>query len=74
MKAKKTFSVLGLLGLVSGVPAIVALPAFYPAEAYHQNYAEQLPDDLYIRINYAPKLVALKRVFPDLYGEPARSR
>ena len=56
------------------VTEIVALAAFYPAETYHQDYAEQHPDDLYIRINDAPKLVALKRVFPDLFGEPVRSR
>ena len=50
------------------VTAVVALPGFYAAEDYHQNYAEQHPDDMYIRINDAPKLVALKKVFPDLYA------
>jgi len=50
------------------VTAILALPAFYPAEDYHQNYAEQHPDDMYIQVNDAPKLVALRRVFPDLYA------
>jgi peptide-methionine (S)-S-oxide reductase len=49
------------------VTALVALPAFYPAEDYHQDYAEHHPDDMYIRINDAPKLVALRKTFPDLY-------
>jgi len=41
--------------------------AFYPAEAYHQNYLTEHPDSLYIAINDLPKLAALKRVFPTLY-------
>ena len=41
--------------------------AFYPAEAYHQNYLTENPDSLYIVINDMPKLAALKRVFPTLY-------
>ncbi|HUL73170.1 MAG TPA: peptide-methionine (S)-S-oxide reductase MsrA [Vicinamibacterales bacterium] len=50
------------------VTALVALPAFYPAEDYHQDYAEHHPDDMYIRINDAPKLVALRKTFPELYS------
>jgi peptide-methionine (S)-S-oxide reductase len=49
------------------VTEVTALKAFYPAEAYHQNYAAQHPDDPYIRINDAPKLVALRKLFPSLY-------
>ena len=41
--------------------------AFYPAEAYHQNYLTEHPDSLYIVINDLPKLAALKRVFPTFY-------
>jgi peptide-methionine (S)-S-oxide reductase len=41
--------------------------AFYPAEAYHQNYLTENPQSLYIVINDLPKLAALKRVFPTLY-------
>jgi peptide-methionine (S)-S-oxide reductase len=41
--------------------------AFYPAEAYHQNYLTEHPDSLYIAINDLPKLAALKRIFPTLY-------
>ncbi len=40
---------------------------FYPAEAYHQNFLTEHPDNLYIVINDLPKLAALKRVFPALY-------
>jgi len=41
--------------------------AFYPAEAYQQNYLTENPDSLYIVINDLPKLAALKRGFPTLY-------
>ena len=43
------------------------LPAFYPAEAYHQRYLDQHPDEPYIVINDLPKLEALRRSFPNLY-------
>ncbi len=46
---------------------MVALKAFYPAEAYHQNYVVQHPYEPYIVINDLPKLANLKRQFPDLY-------
>ncbi len=46
--------------------------AFYPAEGYHQNYLTLHPDNPYIAINDLPKLVELKRYFPDLYrADPA---
>jgi peptide-methionine (S)-S-oxide reductase len=41
--------------------------SFYPAEDYHQDFMAQNPAYPYIVFNDAPKLVALKRVFPDLY-------
>jgi peptide-methionine (S)-S-oxide reductase len=50
------------------VTQVAPLKAFYIAEAYHQNYAELHPDDLYIRINDAPKVTNLKKEFPDLYS------
>jgi peptide-methionine (S)-S-oxide reductase len=40
---------------------------FYPAEAYHQDYARRNPNDRYIVINDAPKVVHLKQLFPTLY-------
>jgi len=43
--------------------------AFYPAEAYHQDYAFNNPRNLYIVINDAPKVENLKRMFPELYRD-----
>jgi peptide-methionine (S)-S-oxide reductase len=40
---------------------------FYPAEAYHQDYAEKHPWQPYIVINDRPKVVALKRQYPSLF-------
>jgi peptide-methionine (S)-S-oxide reductase len=47
---------------------VVALQAFYPAEAYHQNYAALHPNQPYIMFNDAPKVEHLKQQFPDLYA------
>ncbi len=44
-----------------------ALPAFYPAEQYHQDYLVRHPDSPYIAINDIPKVAALKRLFPTAY-------
>jgi peptide-methionine (S)-S-oxide reductase len=41
---------------------------FYPAEAYHQNFATLNPDSLYIQFYDAPKVAALERLFPSLYA------
>ena len=49
------------------VTDVSALRGFYAAEDYHQDYATLHPNDPYIRINDAPKVDALKRVFPDLF-------
>lgn len=46
---------------------VVALKGFYPAEAYHQDYAARHPDNPYIAIHDAPKVANLRRLFPDLY-------
>ena len=40
---------------------------FYPAEAYHQDFARRHPDYPYIVINDRPKVVALHKRFPTLY-------
>jgi peptide-methionine (S)-S-oxide reductase len=40
---------------------------FYPAEAYHQGFAEKHPTYPYIAVNDRPKIIALKRKFPTLY-------
>jgi peptide-methionine (S)-S-oxide reductase len=49
------------------VTEVVALPAFYPAEPYHQNYLALNPTQPYIVFNDLPKLANLKTQFPDLY-------
>ena len=37
---------------------------FFPAEAYHQDFLARNPDYPYIVINDAPKVAALKKMFP----------
>jgi peptide-methionine (S)-S-oxide reductase len=49
------------------VTQLVALPAFYPAEAYHQNYAALHPMQPYIVMHDLPKVGNLKAQFPELY-------
>jgi peptide-methionine (S)-S-oxide reductase len=45
--------------------------AFYPAEAYHQDYALKHPYQPYIAFNDAPKVENLKKMFPDMWREKA---
>jgi peptide-methionine (S)-S-oxide reductase len=49
------------------VTQVVALKAFYSAEAYHQDYAVHHPNDPYIRINDLPKVEHLREKLPELY-------
>jgi peptide-methionine (S)-S-oxide reductase len=51
------------------VTQVGALPGFYPAEDYHQDFAALHPTYPYIVFNDLPKLDNLKRLFPDLYRE-----
>src|SRR4051794_30197498 len=51
------------------VTQVVALQKFYPAEEYHQNYAERHPYSPYIVYNDAPKVAHLRQQFPELYRE-----
>jgi len=44
-----------------------ALDTFHEAEAYHQNYLANHPDDAYIVYNDLPKLENLRKEFPELY-------
>lgn len=46
---------------------VAPLEAFYPAEAYHQNYAALHPGNPYILLNDAPKVAHLRQLFPALY-------
>lgn len=50
------------------VTQVAPLKIFYAAEAYHQNYLVQHPDEPYIVINDMPKLAALKAELPQLYA------
>lgn len=52
--------------------AVVPLEAFYPAEAYHQDYAARHPYDPYIMFNDRPKVDALRKQYPGLYVERER--
>jgi len=49
------------------VTQVAKLPAFWPAEDYHQNYLAQHPMQPYIVINDLPKLAALQKEWPQLY-------
>lgn len=49
------------------VTQVVPLRAFYPAEAYHQNFLELHPDNPYIVFNDLPKLKRLQEKFPAFY-------
>jgi len=51
------------------VTQVASLTAFYPAEAYHQNYLALHPTEPYIVYNDLPKLDALKAQFPSLYAK-----
>ena len=49
------------------VTKVVALNAFYEAEAYHQDYAKHHPDQPYIVIHDLPKVANLRKQIPELY-------
>jgi peptide-methionine (S)-S-oxide reductase len=49
------------------VTQVVPLKGFYPAEAYHQDYATNHPTSPYIMFNDAPKVANLRKEFPALY-------
>src|SRR6266700_4884957 len=49
------------------VTQVAPLKGFYAAEAYHQNYAANYPNNPYIVYNDAPKVAHLRQQFPELY-------
>jgi peptide-methionine (S)-S-oxide reductase len=49
------------------VTQVAKLPAFWPAEDYHQNYLALHPTQPYIVVNDMPKLAALQKDWPQLY-------
>ena len=56
---------------VYGAPVVTKVStfkAFYPAEAYHQNYLTLHPDNGYIAANDIPKVEGLKKIFPRDYS------
>jgi len=53
------------------VTQVTPLNAFYPAEAYHQDYAVNNPESMYIMMNDAPKVDHLRKQLPDLYVKKA---
>ena len=57
-----------------GAPIATRLESgqFFPAEAYHQDFAFKNPNHGYIRMWDAPKLAALQKTFPMLWiGKPS---
>lgn len=48
------------------VVPVESYKAFYRAEAYHQNFMKLNPNHGYVRRWDAPKLAALKKLFPEL--------
>jgi peptide-methionine (S)-S-oxide reductase len=53
------------------VTKVEPLQTFYPAEPYHQNYATLHPDSLYIAVYDLPKIVNLKKLYPESYRAQA---
>lgn len=51
------------------VTQVAPLNGFYPAEAYHQDYATLHPDSPYIATFDLPKIANLKATMPQLYRE-----
>ncbi len=48
------------------VTEVVALPEFFPAEGYHQKFAEKNPGHPYIAFHDLPKLKSLKSQYPEM--------
>jgi len=51
------------------VTQVAPLAAFYPAEAYHQDYATLHPESPYIARFDRPKIANLKSVMPEVYRD-----
>jgi len=51
------------------VTQVAPLAAFYPAEAYHQDYATLHPQSPYIATFDLPKIANLKSTMPEVYRE-----
>ena len=55
--------------IVTQLTPLAAPLAFYPAEAYHQDYATLRPNQPYIARFDLPKIANLKTMMPDLYRD-----
>ena len=55
------------------VTRLESLTAFYPAEAYHQDFLMRNPNYPYVAINDIPKIKDLERLFPEKYHPTLRS-
>ncbi len=51
------------------VTKVETAAAFYPAEAYHQDFLARQPDYPYIVVNDIPKVEALKSLYPTQYRD-----
>ena len=51
------------------VTSVDALHGFYPAESHHQDFIARNPTDPYVVVNDLPKILHLKRLFPESYRE-----
>lgn len=51
------------------VTQLAPLKDFYPAEAYHQDYATLHANSAYIVAHDLPKIANLKRLMPEVYRE-----
>jgi peptide-methionine (S)-S-oxide reductase len=57
------------------VTRVDPLKGFFQAEAYHQDYLIQHPNQPYVAFYDVPKIQNLKKVFPELYsGQPVLAR
>lgn len=54
------------------VTPVVRARAFYPAEAYHQDFAARNPQHSYIRRWDQPKVEALRRLYPGVFSATFR--
>ncbi|MCY1169400.1 Peptide methionine sulfoxide reductase MsrA [compost metagenome] len=55
--------------IVTQLTPLAAPLAFYPAEAYHQDYATLHPSEPYIATFDLPKIANLKTMMPELYRD-----
>ena len=53
------------------VTRVDPLEGFYPAEAYHQDFLINHPEEPYIEVNDLPKIENFQKLFPALYRDQA---